>query len=111
MNFEIKNIDVDFFRPRNRYIGVIWLENDENIFVDTGLNQATLRNSHDDIRELTLTEKKYIYELIKKKCKYFRVLTIKINKMTEIKVKRTTPKLKFENSILDNVEKYNVSIP
>lgn len=62
---EIKKIDINFFRPRKRYIGVIWLENDENMFIDTGLNQATLRNSHDDIRELTTKEKKYIYELIK----------------------------------------------
>lgn len=29
--------------------------------------------------------------------------------MIEIKVKRTAPKLKFENSILDNVEKYNIA--
>lgn len=65
MNLKIKNIDVNFFRPRKRYIGVIWLENDENIFIDTELNQATLRNSHDEIRELTLTEKKHIHELIK----------------------------------------------
>lgn len=65
MNFEIKNIDVNFYKPRNRYVGVIWLENDENIFIDTAFNQVILRNSHDDIRELTPIEKKRIYELIK----------------------------------------------
>lgn len=29
--------------------------------------------------------------------------------MQDIKVKRTAPKLKFENSILENIEKYNIA--
>ncbi|MFJ1411709.1 hypothetical protein ACIRNY_11025 [Capnocytophaga canimorsus] len=65
MKFKILNIDVQYYRLRNRTIGVIWLANDENIFIDSGLNQMTLRNTFDDIRELTPKEKKAIQEIIK----------------------------------------------
>ena len=68
MNFEVLNIDVRYsnysINGRDRIIGVIYFKNNENIFIDTGLNQMTLRN-HDDIRDLTQEERLKIKEIIK----------------------------------------------
>lgn len=43
---------------------MIYLKNNENIFIDSGLNQMTLRN-HDDIRDLTQEERSKIEKIIK----------------------------------------------
>ena len=68
MNFEVLNIDVRYsnysINGRDRIIGVIYLKNNENIFIDSGLNQMTLRN-HDDIRDLTQEERSEIEKIIK----------------------------------------------
>ena len=68
MNFEILSIDVKYsnypINGRDRIIGVIYLKNNENIFIDSGFNQMTLRN-HDDIRDLTQEERLKIKEIIK----------------------------------------------
>lgn len=68
MNFEILSIDVKYsnypINGRDRIIGVIYLKNNENIFIDSGFNQMTLRN-HDDIRDLIQEERSKIEKIIK----------------------------------------------
>lgn len=68
MNFKILNIDVRFsdyiINGNDRIIGSVYLENNKHIFIDSGLNQMTLRN-HDDIRELTQKEKKQMETLVR----------------------------------------------
>nr|DAD65221.1 MAG TPA: hypothetical protein [Siphoviridae sp. ctD4R19] len=68
MNFKILNIDVRFsdyiINGKDRIIGSVYLENNKHIFIDSGLNQMTLRN-HDDIRELIQKEKKQIETLVR----------------------------------------------
>ena len=68
MKFDVLNIDVRYsdyiINGKDRIIGVVSLKNNEYIFIDSGLNQMTLRN-HDDIRELTQKEKKQIETLVR----------------------------------------------
>ena len=68
MKFDVLNIYVRYsdyiINGKDRIIGVVSLKNNEYIFIDSGLNQMTLRN-HDDIRELTQKEKKQMETLVR----------------------------------------------